>query len=96
MLAVDGIYCEAALTGHLLFTKNIDVPGVIGHVGTVLGRAGVNIANFSLGRQEQAADGKPLLAIAVVEVDSAVPEQVLDELKSNEAVLVARPVEFLN
>lgn len=95
VLSIDGIYCEAALTGHLLFTKNVDVPGVIGHVGGVLGKAGVNIANFSLGRQESNQDGKPALAIAVVEVDSAVPESVLAELKSNSAVLVARPVEFL-
>jgi D-3-phosphoglycerate dehydrogenase / 2-oxoglutarate reductase len=32
--------------------KNLDVPGVIGHVGTVLGRNSINIANFSLGRRE--------------------------------------------
>jgi len=32
--------------------KNDDVPGVIGHVGTVLGKNKINIANFSLGRSE--------------------------------------------
>jgi len=95
VLVVDGIYCEATLSGHLLFLKNHDVPGVIGHVGSVLGKAGVNIANFSLGRQENVEAGKPVIAIAVVEVDSAVPEAVQNELKSNPAVLVARPVEFL-
>ena len=45
-------YIEAPLAGHLTFLKNDDVPGVIGHVGAVLGRNGINIANFSLGRQE--------------------------------------------
>ena len=38
LLQVDGIYCEAALAGFLILMKNQDVPGVIGHVGTVLGR----------------------------------------------------------
>jgi D-3-phosphoglycerate dehydrogenase len=84
---VDGIYCEAPLAGHLLFMKNRDVPGVIGHVGTVLGRNGVNIANFSLGRRE--ADGE---AVAIVAVDSAVPDPVIAELKQNAAVRLARAV----
>ena len=52
---MDGIYCEAALAGHLIFMKNHDVPGVIGHVGTVLGRNDINIANFSLGRRDAPA-----------------------------------------
>ena len=52
LMQVDGIYCEAPLAGHLIFMKNQDVPGVIGHVGTVLGRNQINIANFSLGRRD--------------------------------------------
>ena len=51
LIQVDGIYCEAPLEGISLFMKNDDVPGVIGHVGSVLGRNGINIANFSLGRR---------------------------------------------
>ena len=38
LLAVDGIHIEAPLTGNLLFFKNTDVPGVIGRIGTLLGR----------------------------------------------------------
>ncbi|MBM3787871.1 MAG: phosphoglycerate dehydrogenase [Acidobacteria bacterium] len=95
LISVDGIYCEATLNGHLLFLKNHDVPGVIGHVGSVLGTSGINIANFSLGRQEDVPAGQLAIAIAVVEVDSVVPEDVLGRLKSNPAVLVARPVEVL-
>ena len=57
LLQVDGIYCEASLSGNLVFMKNHDVPGVIGHVGTVLGRNHLNIANFSLGRRETAQAG---------------------------------------
>jgi D-3-phosphoglycerate dehydrogenase / 2-oxoglutarate reductase len=95
LMRVDGIACEAPLDGHLTFMKNQDVPGVIGYIGTVLGRHGINIANFSLGRREQAArEGEPLEAVAVIETDTTVPEPVLKELLSNPALKSARSVEF--
>lgn len=95
LIQVDGIYCEAPLSGHLTFMMNRDVPGVIGHVGTVLGRNGINIANFSLGRQETpSAPGEALKAIALVETDDLVPDKVLAELSQMPAVLLARTVEF--
>jgi D-3-phosphoglycerate dehydrogenase len=95
LLRVDGIYCEAGLSGHVVFMKNQDVPGVIGHVGTVLGRNRINIANFSLGRRDEPLrPGEPLEAIAVVSTDAAVPEPVLAELLQNPAVKLAKSVEF--
>jgi D-3-phosphoglycerate dehydrogenase len=95
LIQVDGIYCEAPLTGHFIFMKNQDVPGVIGHVGTVLGRNGINIANFALGRRDEPlSPSAPREAIAVVETDGAVPEGVLAELRVNRAVKVARAVEL--
>jgi D-3-phosphoglycerate dehydrogenase len=90
---VDGIYCEAPLAGFLIFMKNQDVPGVIGHVGSVLGRNGINIANFSLGRRDKASAGEPLEAVAVVAIDGAAPESVLAQLKENPAVRLAKAVE---
>jgi D-3-phosphoglycerate dehydrogenase len=95
LIQVDGIYCEATLSGHITFMKNQDVPGVIGHVGSVLGRNRINIANFSLGRCDSAAvPGEPLEAIALVETDEVVPEPVLTQLLDNRAVKLARTVEF--
>src|SRR5580693_6393311 len=52
LMHVDGIYCEAPLAGSMVCLKNLDVPGVIGHVGSVLGSHGINIGNFSLGRSD--------------------------------------------
>ena len=79
----------------MVFMKNQDVPGVIGHVGTVLGRNQINIANFSLGRQDGPAHaGEPLEAVAVVSTDSCVPEPVLAQLRQNPAVKLAKSVEF--
>jgi len=95
LLQVDGIQCEAALAGSLIFMKNQDVPGVIGHVGTVLGRNRINIANFSLGRRDAATDpGQPLDAVALVSTDGLVPETVLVQLRDHPAVKFARAVEF--
>ena len=95
LMRVDGIACEVTLDGHLTFMKNQDVPGVIGHIGTVLGQHGVNIANFSLGRRDEPTrPGEPLEAVALIETDSRVPDHVLQALLQNPAVKLARPVEF--
>ncbi len=92
LLAFDGIDIEAPLEGNLLVCRNIDVPGVIGKIGTTLGEHGVNIANFALGRER--AGAKPVKALAVVQVDAPVPAAVLDSLTAIEAILEARPVEL--
>jgi D-3-phosphoglycerate dehydrogenase / 2-oxoglutarate reductase len=54
---IDGVDVEAALEGTLLVIHNEDQPGVIGEVGTILGRHGLNIASFALGRGEGGAFG---------------------------------------
>ena len=50
LLEIDGIHVEAPLEGNVIYLRNLDVPGVVGRVGTVLGQHNTNIANFSLGR----------------------------------------------
>ena len=92
LLAFDGIDIEAPLEGNLLVCRNIDVPGVIGKIGTILGEHGVNIANFALGRER--AGNKPVKALAVVQVDAPVPAAVLDGVMAIEAILEAKPVEL--
>ncbi len=57
LVSVGGIRVEAPLAGTMLIIRNDDQPGVIGEVGTILGRLGVNIANFALGRNETGAVG---------------------------------------
>ncbi|MCU1273854.1 MAG: D-3-phosphoglycerate dehydrogenase, partial [Bryobacterales bacterium] len=95
LVQVEGIYCEAPLSGHVIFLKNEDVPGVIGYVGGVFGKNGINIANFSLGRQEKPlSEGQPLEAVSVIETDNVVPDSVLVEVLKNSAVKMARLVEF--
>jgi D-3-phosphoglycerate dehydrogenase / 2-oxoglutarate reductase len=96
LLQVEGIACEVTLDGNLMYSKNEDVPGVIGFLGTVLGKNGVNIANFALGRQD-GVDRKPgelLTAISIVETDGPVPESVIQQLFENKAVKFVRTVSF--
>ena len=72
--------------------RNQDVPGVIGKVGTILGKHGINIANFSLGRRSEGPAGSPREAIAVVQVDGGVPEAVVSELRGIPAVQQAKAI----
>ncbi|MGB6690293.1 MAG: ACT domain-containing protein, partial [Terracidiphilus sp.] len=72
----------------LLVCRNLDVPGVIGRIGTILGEHGVNIANFALGRDRSGA--KPVQAISVVQVDAPVSDTVLEALRTIEALLEVR------
>ena len=96
LLAFDGIDVEAPLEGALVVCRNLDVPGVIGRIGTILGQQGVNIANFALGRERLQAQeaGKPVMALAVVQVDEPVSEQALEALKVIDALLEARLVKL--
>ncbi len=57
LTSVRGVNVEAPLSGTLLIIANDDQPGVIGEVGTILGRQGVNIASFALGRGTNGAVG---------------------------------------
>jgi D-3-phosphoglycerate dehydrogenase len=94
LLQVEGIACEATLAGNLMYSKNQDVPGVIGYLGNVLGENGINIANFALGRQEKDSGAHPLTAISIVETDQPVPDEVIEQLFKNKAVKVVRRVVF--
>ncbi len=87
LVLLDGVPVEAPLSGTLVVIRNQDLPGVIGEVGSVLGRHQVNIANFALGRD---ANG----AVGVVNVDESasrrVDEAILAELMAVSAITDAR------
>ena len=59
-IQIRDINVDAEIGAHMLYTRNRDVPGVIGALGTTLGDMGVNIANFQLGRT---ASGEDAIAI---------------------------------
>jgi D-3-phosphoglycerate dehydrogenase len=90
LLEFDSIDVEAPLEGNLLVCRNLDVPGVIGKIGTILGEHGVNIANFALGRDRSGI--RPVKALAVVQVDAPVSDTVLRALLQIEAILEVKLV----
>jgi D-3-phosphoglycerate dehydrogenase len=69
LIAVRGVSVEAPLAGTMLVIANDDQPGVIGEVGTILGRHGVNIASFALGRGDAGAIG-----VVNVDAEKSAPE----------------------
>jgi D-3-phosphoglycerate dehydrogenase len=86
---IDGFHIEAVPHGHMLVTRNRDVPGVIGSIGTLLGEAGVNISRFHLGRRERGGE-----AMAVIEVDAPVEAETLRHLASLDQITFAKQIEL--
>ena len=89
IIQIKGINLEAEFGPHMLYVTNADKPGFIGALGMALGRAGVNIATFHLGRQERGGD-----AIALVEIDEAIAPGVLAEVQGLPNVRQAKPLVF--
>ena len=87
ILLLDGMEIEAPLEGTLLLTRNRDVPGVIGQIGTVLGNLGVNIATFALGRRAPVAGAD---AAALVRLDGNVDESVAAAIRKIPSITEAR------
>ena len=87
VLAIDGISLESQLDGTLLFLRNRDEPGVIGQVGSTLGRLGVNIATFALGRREATRGSE---AASLVMLDGLVSDEILNDILEIKAITTAK------
>ena len=88
-IQIKGINLDAEIGQHMLYTTNLDVPGIIGKLGQILGENGVNIANFTLGRADQGGD-----AIALLYLDDAVSGPVLDILRDSGLFEKVQPLQF--
>ncbi|MBN2453781.1 MAG: phosphoglycerate dehydrogenase [Candidatus Omnitrophica bacterium] len=76
IVKIDESYVDAVPEGYMLVASNKDVPGIIGQIGTILGKAGVNIAGMSFGRESKG--GK---AVSILNIDSSVSKDVLDQIR---------------
>ena len=74
IVEVEGVPVEAALAPHMLFIRNKDKPGLIGAVGSLLGDAGHNIADFRLGR----TNGEE--AVCLISLDQALPDDLFEKV----------------
>jgi D-3-phosphoglycerate dehydrogenase len=85
VVMVNGRYIEAQPEGVLLLLENKDRPGIVGHIGTLLGKHQVNIASMSLGRDTVGGT-----ALTVLNLDSAPDEKVMGELRGDKDIVSAR------
>ena len=89
LIQIKDINLDAEFAPHMLYIVNEDKPGFIGKLGTMLGDAKVNIANFTLGRSAPGQD-----AIALIEVDGPVPADVAEAVANLPQVKHAKPLVF--
>jgi D-3-phosphoglycerate dehydrogenase len=89
LIQIKDINLDAEFAPHMFYIVNEDKPGFIGKLGTMLGDAKVNIANFTLGRSAPGQD-----AIALIEVDGPVPAAVAEAVARLPQVKHAKPLVF--
>lgn len=76
IVKINNFYVEAIPKGHMLVIFNDDAPGIVGHIGTLLGDADINIAGMTFGREKKGGD-----AITLLNVDSEVPKNIIEKIK---------------
>ena len=89
IVEIKGVEMEASFAPHMLYVTNEDKPGFIGSLGKTLGEAGVTIGTFTLGRSAPGGD-----AIALLAVDEAVGETVLEAVRALPLVNQAKALAF--
>ena len=77
LVLMDDYQLDGYLDGTLLIYRHRDVPGLIGLVGTVLGKNNINIAHMALGRETTQPGGD---SVAVINLDSKPGQAVIDEI----------------
>ncbi|PSP78943.1 phosphoglycerate dehydrogenase [Halobacteriales archaeon QS_1_68_20] len=84
IVRIDGYRVDAIPHGHMLISRNLDQPGVIGLVATVLGNHDVNIAGMFNGRETIGGE-----ALTVYSLDEPVPDEVVEALLSEDPIIEA-------
>jgi D-3-phosphoglycerate dehydrogenase len=89
IVGINGREVEVAAEGKLLVLENVDQPGMVGTIGSILGRANVNIADMSLSRLTPGGT-----AYMVVRVDTEPGEDSRREIKGHAAIRMAKFVQL--
>jgi D-3-phosphoglycerate dehydrogenase len=89
LVGIFGVRVEAELAPRMIYIVNSDEPGFIGALGTTLGRHGINIATFNLGRRAEGGE-----AVALVAVDDPITAEVASELHAVPGVREVVPLSF--
>ncbi|MBI2119444.1 MAG: phosphoglycerate dehydrogenase [Elusimicrobia bacterium] len=75
IVRIDDLPVDVIPSGHLLVLTNIDRPGVVGFIGTLLGQNQINIAEFQVGRRSQGGE-----AVSILNIDSQVSQEVIKKI----------------
>ncbi len=89
LIQIKDINLDAEFAPHMFYVVNEDTPGFIGKLGTMLGDAKVNIANFTLGRSAPGQD-----AICLIQLDEPMPAAVAQAVAKLPQVKHAKPLAF--
>jgi D-3-phosphoglycerate dehydrogenase / 2-oxoglutarate reductase len=89
LVRIDDYHVEAVPEGCLIFTRHDDRPGVVGALGTILGREKINISRMQVG----IAQGQPE-AIALIGVSAPLPQNALEEVRAIPAIRQAIQIEL--
>lgn len=89
VVEVNDIKLEAGLGPRMLYVTNDDKPGFIGNLGSLLAKAGINIAYFHLGRNQAGSE-----AAALVDVDQPVPAALLADIGKLPSVKTVKLLQF--
>jgi D-3-phosphoglycerate dehydrogenase / 2-oxoglutarate reductase len=87
IVLLDEFRIDALPHGPALILANRDVPGVIGHVGTLLGAHGINIAEWQMGRSGPGGE-----AVSFINIDTPVGDEVMRELRALATIVDVRQV----
>ena len=86
---IKGIRMDAEFGHSMIYITNLDKPGFIGRFSSTLGEAGINIATFHVGRDAPGGS-----AIALIEIDGELPNEVLEAVRALPQVQQARTLKF--
>jgi D-3-phosphoglycerate dehydrogenase len=89
IVRIDDFMLEAIPEGPTLLIHNRDMPGVVGHVGTLLGEAGINISRMQLALLPERGE-----ACMLVNVGQAPSHEVMERLRGLEPIVTAQLVEL--
>ena len=89
IVKIDNFYVEVIPQGYMLIIHNWDKPGIIGEIGTLLGKKKINIAAMTFGREK--AGGS---AITVINVDSPVSKEILKQIENTKNILSVKLIQL--
>lgn len=89
IVEIDKLFVDTNINGKFLIVRNDDSPGIVGHVGTVLGKHSLNIANLSLARNKSEGN-----ALNVIELDTTPSAEVIKELETFQGVISVTAIEI--